>query len=136
MHFVHGFHNGNRRAVMMDYRRRYPLCRIAHREISEYVHETTRGLFFPGVNAEPEQRQCGDEDVLTAAKRRQSANICRIPMLTVVTQRQGCRVLHHDGSYSYCLHRLQHVLPRDYTNRVRFCEWTHPRLNVLFADAS
>jgi hypothetical protein len=63
----YSFCSGNGGAAVVEYWQRYPHCRIVHLKTFETIHIILREIgSFPQANAEHEQQQCGEGDVLAA----------------------------------------------------------------------
>ena len=60
MHFVYGFCNGNSRAAVEEYRRRFPDRRIPSRRVFTRIHQTLRDNgCFPSVSVSSERQVAG-----------------------------------------------------------------------------
>jgi hypothetical protein len=116
MQFIYIFCNGNGEGALVEYRQRYPLCRIPHHKTCKNVHRTLREIdSFPWANAECEQWQCGD-DILAAVQRSLGTGTHWISRMAGVAQTQVWRILHHDYLYPYHLQRVQFLLFGDFVN--------------------
>lgn len=69
IHFTYGLCNQNDRAVVVEYRQWYPLCKTQHHKIFGNAHRTLRETsYFPQATAEHEQWH-GENDVLAVVQR-------------------------------------------------------------------
>ena len=60
MHFVYGFCNGNSRAAVVEYQRRFPDRRIPNRRVFTRIHQTLRDNgCFPSVSVTSERQVVG-----------------------------------------------------------------------------
>jgi len=135
MHFVYGFCNGNARAAVEEYQRRFPDRRIPFRGVFTRIHQTMRETgCLPGVAV-----QCEREVVpLIDTRENILEMVQRSPHL--YTRRMASRigVSHEEDLYPYRDHRVQHQEPGDPARHMHFCHWitAHPQLLsvILFTD--
>ena len=103
--FAYGLRNANCRAAVVEFHC-YPHC-----ETLETTHRVLReNDSFPWVNAECEESQYGEINVLAAVQRSPSASMQRISWMTGVAQTQVWGIMHHNNFYLCHLQRVQHLL--------------------------
>jgi hypothetical protein len=135
--FVCGLCNGNGRAAVEEYERRYPHRMVPHHSAFAKVYRCwmVTGSCPRAHRGHVQQRH---DDVLDAVQRSPTSSVRRILRTTGVPRTRVWRILHSDGLYPYHLHRVQHLLPRDYAPHVEFCEWLQANLgllpHILFTD--
>lgn len=138
MVFLYGFCDGSGRAAAAEYLRRYPDRIVPHHTTFSNVFRCLRETgSFP--NRRVEKDGLGNaEVVLNAVERSPSTSIRRISHTTGIPQTNVWRILHHNGLYPYHLQKVQHLLPGDLENRVRYCQWLQNNLeiipHILFTD--
>jgi len=143
MHFVCGFCDGNARAAVDEYRRRFPDCRIPSRGVFFRIHQTLRDTgCLPSVAVRSEREVVRTintrENILEMVQRSPRLSTRRIASRIGVSRMQVWRTLHEEDLYPYHDQRVQHLEPGDPARRMDFCHWitAHPQLLsvILFTD--
>ena len=143
MHFVYGFCDGNARAAVEEYQRRFRDRRIPSRSVFTRIHQTLRDTgSLPSVSVQSER------EVLRTINTRKNIleMVQRIPRLSTrrmasrigVSRVQVWRTLHEEDLYPYHDQRVQHLEPGDHAQQIDLCHWikAHPELLgvILFSD--
>lgn len=141
IHFIYGYCDGNARASVREYQRRFPARRIPDRKVFINVHRhLTETGHFPKATAErPVQQELAQEEaILNMIEDSPSTSVRRISNRVHVSRMKVWRTLHNFGLYPYHIQYVQHLLPADYAARVDFCRWliAHQQLRgrILFTD--
>ena len=144
MHFVYGFCNGNSRASVEEYRRRFPDRRIPSRRVFTRIHQTLRDNgCFPSVSVSSERQVVGTintrENILAMVERSPRLSTRRMASrIGGVSHMLVLRALHEEEYYPYHDQPVQHLEPGDHAKRMDFCRWiqAHPELLgvILFTD--
>ena len=144
MHFVYGFCNGNSRAAVEEYRRRFPDRRIPSRRVFTRIHQALRDNgCFPSVSVSSERQVVGTintrEDILAMIERSPRLSTRRTASrIGGVSHMLVLRTLHEEDFYPYHDQPVQHLQPGDHAERMDFCRWiqAHPELLgvILFTD--
>ena len=144
MHFVYGFCDGNARAAVDEYRRRFPDRRIPSRSVFTRIHQTLRDSgCFPSLSVSSERQVVGNistrENILGMVDRSPRLSSRRIASrIGGVSHTLVLRSLHEEGYYPYHDQPVQHLEPGDHAKRMNFCRWiqAHPELLgvILFTD--
>jgi hypothetical protein len=134
MHFVYGFCDGNARAAVDEYRRRFPDRRILSRGVFSRIHQTMRETgCLPSVTVQSEREVVPlintRENILEMAQSSPRLSTRRIASRIGVSRMEVWRTLHEENLHPYHDHRVQ---------RMDLCHWitAHPRLLsvILFTD--
>jgi len=145
MHFVHGFCDGNARAAVEEYQRRFPDRRIPSRSVFTRIHQTLRYTgSLPSVSVQSEREVVQTintrENILETVQRSPRLPTRKMASRNGVSRMQVWRTLHED-LYPYHDQRVQHLEPGDHaqlmdlSHRIK----AHPELLsvILFSnDAS
>src|SRR5215469_5408052 len=143
MHFVYGFCDGNARAAVQEYQRRFPDRRIPSRSVFTRIHQTLRDTCsLPSVSLQSEREVVRTintrENILQMVQRSPRLSTRRMASRIGVSRMQVCRTLHEEGLYPYHDQRVQHLEPGDHAQRMELCHWVkaHPELLsvILFTD--
>jgi len=143
MHFVYGFCDGNARAAVEEYQRRFPNRRILSRSVFTRIHQSlrdTRSLPSVSVQSEREVVQTinTQENILQMVQRSPRLFTRRMASRISVSRMQVWRTLHEGDLYPYHDQRVQHLEPGDNAQRMDLCHWikAHPELLsvILFSD--
>lgn len=136
MHFVYGVCNGNARAAVEEYRRRYPDRPVLGYRSFIAVHRRfcERGL-FPQQN-EPSMIVDVDveEEVLRLVRANPMISIRLLSIRVGIPRVRVWRILKKEGLHPYHFRRAQHLGGVDYGARSVFCNWilAQQRANINF----
>lgn len=148
IHFVYGLADGNAFEAKRLYQERYP-NRIApcpqtfvnlHRRLSE-TGTFARTSDIPGRPRTVRTPQL-EEAVLNRVEENPETSTRKIAEEVNASQQTVLRILHDQQLYPYHIQRVQALLPRDFPQRIRFCQWFLQKIaenqrflsNVLFTD--
>jgi hypothetical protein len=141
IHFMYGYCDGNARASVREYHRRFPARRIPNPKVFINVHRhLTETGNFPKATAErPVQQELANEEaILNMIENSPSTSVRRISKRVRVSRMRVWRTLHNFGLYPYHIQSVQNLQPADYPARVAFCRWLigHQQLcgQILFTD--
>jgi len=143
MHFVYGFCDGNARAAVEEYQRRFPDRRIPSRSVFTRIHQTLRDTgSLPSVSVQSEREVVRTintrENILEMVQRSPRLSTRRMASRIGVSRMQVWRTLHEEDLYPYHDQRVQHLEPGDHAQRMDLCHWikAHPELLsvILFSD--
>jgi len=143
MHFVYGFCDGNARAAVDEYQRRFPDRRIPSRGVFSRIHQTMRETgCLPSVTVQSEREIVPliytRQNILEMVQRSPQLSTRRIASRISVSRMRVWRTLHKENLHPYHDHRLQHLEPGDPAQRMDLCHWitAHPQLLsvILFTD--
>ena len=114
MHFVYGFCDGNARAAVEEYKRRFPDRRIPSRSVFTRIHQTLRDTgSLPSVSVQSEREVVRTintrENILQMVQRSPCLSTCRMASRIGVSRMQVCRNLHDEDLYPYRDQRVQHL---------------------------
>ena len=144
MHFVYGFCDGNARAAVDEYQRRFPDRRIPSGGIFSCIHQTMRETgCLPSVAVQSERGVVPliyTEGIFLRWFR--EVHDCLLVELPLASACHVCRCdelyMRNIYVHSYHDHRIQHLEPGDPARRTDFCHWitAHPQLLsvILFTD--
>jgi len=126
MHFVCGFCDGNARAAVEEYRRRFPDRRIPSRGVFSRIRQTMRDtgcLTIVAVRSEKEVVPLIDtrENILEMVQRSPRLSTRRIASRIGVSRMQVWRTLHEEDLHPYHDHRVQHLEPGDHARCMDLC---------------
>jgi len=121
MHFVYGFCDGNARAAVDEYQRRFPYPRIQSRGVFSRIHQTMRETgCLPSVAVQSEREVVPliktRENILEMVQRSPRLSTHRIASRIGVSRMQVWRTLHEEDLHPYHDHRMQHQEPRDHAH--------------------
>lgn len=148
MHFVYGLADGNSYEAKRIYQARYP-NRVApctqtfvslHRRLSE-TGSFARVSDIPGRPRTVRTPQL-EEAVLNRIEEDPETSTRKIANEVNASHQTVLRILQDQQMYPYHIQRVQALLPRDYPQRVNFCQWFLERLarnpqflnNFFFTD--
>ena len=139
MHFVFGFCDGNARAAVQEYQRRFHDRRIPSRSVFTLIHQILRDTgSLPSVSLQSEREVVRTintrENILHMVQRSPRLSTRRMASRIGVSRMQVWRTLHEEDSYPYHDQRVQHLEPGDHAQRMDLCHWVnaHPELlNVI-----
>ena len=143
MHFVYGFCDGNTRAAVQEYQRRFPDRRIPSRSVFTRIHQTLRDTgSLPSVSLQSESEVVRTintrENILQMVERSPRLSTRRMDSRIGVSLMQVRRTLHEEDLYPYHDQRVQHLEPGDHAQRMYMCHWikAYPELLsvILFSD--
>lgn len=126
IHFIYGYCDGNARASVREYQRRFPGRRLPNRNVFTNVHRhLTETGHFPKATAErPVQQELAEEEaILNMIENSSSTSVRRISNRVHVSRMKVWRTLHNFGLYPYHIQSVQNLQPADYAARVTFCRW-------------
>jgi len=126
MHFVYGFCDGNARAAVNEYQRRFPDRRIPSRSVFSRIHQTMRETgCLPSAAVQSEREVVRtintQENILEMVQRSPRLSTRRIASRIGVSRMQVWRTLHEEGLYPYNDQRVQHLEPGDHAQRMDLC---------------
>ena len=135
MHFVYGFCNGNARAAVDEYQRRFPDRRIPSRGVFTRINQTLRDTAcLPSVAVRSEKEVVRKintrENILQMVQRSPRLSTRRMACCIGVSRMQVWRNVHEEDLYHYHDQRVQHLEPCDHAQRMELCRWitAHPEL--------
>jgi hypothetical protein len=104
MHFVYGFYDGNARAAVGEYQRRFPDRRIPSRGVFSRIPQTMCEIdFLPGVAVQSERGVVPlintRDNILEMVQRRPRLSTSRIASHIAVSHMQVWRTLHEENVY-------------------------------------
>jgi len=143
MHFLYGFCDGNARAAVDEYRRRFPDWRIPSWGVFSRIHQTMHETgCLPSVAVQSKREVVPLintwENILEVVQRSPQLSTRRIASRIGVSHMQVWQTLHEENLHSHHDHRVQHLEPGDPAQRMDLCSWipAHPQLLsvFLFAD--
>jgi len=143
MHFAYGFCDGNARAAVDEYQRRFPDRRIPSRGVFSRIHQTMRETgCLPSVVVQSEREVVPlintRVNILEMVQRSPRLSTRRMASRLVVSRMQVWRTLHEKDLYPYHEQRVQHLEPGDHAQRMDLCHWikAYPELLsvILFTD--
>jgi len=112
MHFVYGFFEGNARAAVDEYHRRFPDRRIPSRGVFSRIHQRMRETgCLPSVAVQSERVVPlinTRENILEMVQRSPHLSTRRIAPRISVTRTQVWRTLREEELHPYYDHRVQH----------------------------
>ena len=125
MQFVYGFCDGNERAAIDEYRRRFPDRKTPSRVVFSRIHRTIREAgCLPSVAVQSEREVVSmintRENILEMVQRSPRLSTRRIASRIGVSLMQVWRSLHDENLHPY-LHRFQHPEPGDPAQRTDLC---------------
>ena len=139
MHFVYGFCDGNARAAVEEYQRRFPDRRIPSRSVFTRIHQTLLDtVSLPSVSVQSERKVVRTintrENILQIVQRSPRLSIRRMASRIGVSAMQVWRNLHEEDLYPYHDQRVQHLEPGDHAQSMDLCHWikAHPELLSCF----
>jgi len=123
MHFVYGFCDGNARAPVEEYHKRFPDRRIPSRSVFARIHQTLRDVSLPSVSVQSEREVVRTintrENILEMVQRSPRLSTRRMASRIGVSRMQVRRNSHED-LYPYHNKRV-HLEPGDYAQRMDLC---------------
>ena len=126
MHFVYGFCNGNARAAVQEYQRRFPDRRIPSRSVFTRIHQTLRDTgSLPSVSLQSEReviRTINTRENIVQISPRLSTR--RMTSRVGVSRLQVWRTSREEDLYPYHDQRV-HLEPGDHAQRMDLCHWIH-----------
>ena len=135
MHFVLGFCDGNARAAVEEYHRRFPDRRIPSRGLFTHIHQTMRETAcLPSVAVQSEKEVVPlintRENILEMVQRSPRLSIRRIASRIGVSRIQVWRTLHEENLHPSYDHRVPHLERGDPPQHTDLCHWitAHPKL--------
>ena len=144
MHFVYGFCNGNARAAVEEYQRRFSDRRIPSRGVFTFVHQTMRETFFRVLLCSLKWRW---HERLTHERTFfrwfREVHACPLVEWSLALAYHVCRCgelqnLHEENLYPYDDQRVKHLEPGNHAQRLDLCHCVtaHPELLsvILFSD--
>ena len=136
---MYGFCDGNARAAVQEYQRRFPDRSIPSRSVFTRIHETLRDTgSLPSVSLQSEREVVRTintrENILQMVQRSPRLYTRRMISRIGFSCMQVWRTLHEEDLYPYHDQRE----PGDYAQRIDLCHWikAHPKLLsiILFSD--
>jgi len=135
MHFVYGFCDGNARAAVQEYQKRFPERRIPSRSVFTRIHQTLRDTdSLPSVPLQSEREVVRTintrENILQMVQRSPRLSTRRMASRIGVSRTQVWRTLHEEDLYPYHDQRV-HLEPGDHTHRTDLCHWIKAHSKIL-----
>ena len=126
MHFVYGFCNGNARAAVEEYQRRFTDRRIPSRGAFTRINQTLRDTgCLPSVAVRSEMEVVRTintrENILEMVHLIPRLSTRRMASRIGVSRMQVWRTLHEEDLYPYHDQRIQHLEPGDHAQRMDLC---------------
>ena len=123
---MYGICDGNSRAAVDEYQRRFPYQRIPSRGVFSRIHQTmceTGCLPSDPVQSEREVVPLINtrENVLEMVQRSPRLSTRRIVSRIGVSRMRVWRTLHEENLHPYHDHRVQHLEPGDPAHRMNLC---------------
>jgi len=143
MHFVYGFCDGNARAGVQEYQRRFPDRRIPSRSVFTRIHQTLLGtVSLPRVSLQSETEVVRTinkrENILQMVQRSPRLSTRRMASRIGVSRMQVWQTLHEENLYPCHDQRVQHLEPGDHAQRMDLCHWikAYPEMLsvILFSE--
>jgi hypothetical protein len=136
LHFVYGFCDGNARAAVGEYQRRFSDRIIPSKGVFSCVPQTMRETgCLPSVSVQSEREVVPDvntrENILEIVQRSPRLSTRRIACWIGVSPMQVWRTLHDDDLHPYHDRRVQHLEPGDVDQRMNLCHWIKARPELL-----
>ena len=135
IHFVYGFCDGNARATVQEYQRRFPDRMIPSQSVFTQIHQTLRDTrSLPSVSLQSEREVVRTintrENILQMVQRSPRLSTRRMASRIGVSRTQVWRTLHEEDLYPYHDQSVQHLEPGDHAQRMDLCNWikAHPEL--------
>jgi len=125
MHSVYGFCDGNARAAVDEYQRRFPDRRIPSRGVFSRIHQTMRDTGCLPIVAVQSERKVVPlintrENILEMVQRSPRLSTRRIASRIGVLRMHVWRTLHEEDLHPYHDHRV-HLEPGDPAQRMDLC---------------
>jgi len=122
MHFVYGFCNGNARAAVEEYRRRFPERRIPSRGVFTCINQTLRDTgCLPSVAVWSEREVVQTintrENILEMVQRSPRLSTRRMASRIGISRMEVWQTLHEEDLYPYHDQRVQHLEPGDHAQQ-------------------
>src|SRR5215469_7471821 len=135
MHFVYGFCDGNARAAVQEYQRRFPDRRIPSRSVFTRIYQTLLDTgSLPSVSLQSEREVVRTintrQNILQMVHGSPRLSTRRMASRIGVSRMQVWQTLHEEDLYPYHDQRVQHLEPGDHAQRMDLCHWikAHPEL--------
>lgn len=129
MHFVYGLSNGNSLEASRKYAEMYPQRVAPHHTLFPRIHQRLRetGTFVvkkPDCGRQRDVRTPAlEEAVLDLVDEQPEISTRRIALQLNVNHMTVFSILKEHLLYPYHIQRVQALLPRDFPNRLEFCDW-------------
>ena len=139
MHFVYGFCDGNSRAAVQEYQRRFPVRRIPSRRVFKRIHHPLRDTgSLPSVSLQSERKVVRTINILQTVQSSPRLSTGRKYSHIGVSRLHVWRTLHEEDLYPYHDQRVQLLEPGDHVQCMDLCHWikAHPELFsvISFSD--
>lgn len=140
MIYVYGFCDGNARAAVREYERRFPARRIPSRYTFARVFQFSReyGRFPGAVESIERPTRPAEENIIEIVERDPSTSTRKIARALNIPQTRVWKVLKAERLHPYHMQKVQRLEPGDPVARLMFCRWivSHPRTlpRILFTD--
>jgi hypothetical protein len=134
--FVYGFCDGNGRAAVIEYRRRFPQRVVPdHRVFARSYNRLANGTIFNRLEAGRVERRNvrENEDIINLFRRDPGISTRRAALRLGVPKTRILKVLRNENFHPYHFSKVQELLPQDYGRRVEFCTWLQDNdVNEMF----
>lgn len=125
--FVYGFCDGNARAAVAEYHRRFPNRRLPSKRVFSRAYLSIRESgSVPNRKIERTPRRRTNElenEVIATIEGSPTSSIRRISARLETPQTTVWRIVHDFGLYPFHLQRVQALQPNDYFAREEFSQW-------------
>lgn len=125
MHFVYGLCNGNARAAVREYQRRYPNRPIPNHQTFSAIHARLAeyGIRRPQGERNPSVSEHSEEAVLNLIVSDPRLSVRRISTRLEISRWTVWKILKKEGLHPYHLRRVQDIREPDNAARSVFCMW-------------
>lgn len=135
MVYVYGFCNGNAKASVAEYQRRYPRRRVPDRKVFSRIFNNLRESgTLPSANISSQRGLKHDdavENILRTVERSPTTSARRISRQLNIPKSSVWRTLHFHGLYPFHVQKVQHLQPGDFAARLQFCQWINDNHGIL-----
>jgi len=119
VYFVYGFCDGNARAAVEEYQRRFPDRRIPSQSVLTRILQSLCDTgSLPSVSVQSEREVVRTintrQNILRMVQRSPRLSTCRMASHIGVSRMQVWRTLHEEDLYPYHDQRVQHLEPGDH----------------------
>jgi len=136
LHLVYGLCDGNARAAVQEYHRRFPDRRIPSRIVFMRIHQTLRDTgSLPSVSLQSEREVVRTintrENLLQMVQRTPRLSTLRMASRIGLSRMQVWRTFHEEDLYAYHDQRVQRLGPGDHAKRMDLCHWIKAHSELL-----
>lgn len=134
--FVYGFCNGNGRAAVREYRRRFPGRRCPYHKTfaNVFLFAGEHGHFPTDNNIDQPIRHPvqEEEDILNLVEDNPKTSTRKIATRLGIPQKRVNVTLQKEGLHPFHVQEVQRLEPGDYANRLLFCQWLSRHQRSLY----